>query len=235
MSSLWSSSGSSLKKAGALAFSLIWPFQRRATGAGGPGAVDDGQASSRGAAPASWPGSAPSAHSGPSMVVVRLELRRGGRRRRAACSWHSPAASSVASSGIESEPTAARGWPPPGTTTSGRPSRLGERAEAAAGGHAHGRAAARRAPAPRTRAPPRSGPSSSTTITSVSGPTHSGRRVAAHHGRRDRQAGQAREDEVGADGRAAHAAHDEPGRARPAGWPGSVPKNAPASRARAYS
>ena len=32
-SSLWSASGSSEKKAGIFAFSLIWVFQRRATGA----------------------------------------------------------------------------------------------------------------------------------------------------------------------------------------------------------
>ena len=117
----------------------------------------------------------------------------------------------MASSGMDSKPTAARGWPPPGTTHERQALRLREGGETAAGRHAHGDAAARarlRGAGERLLGLARVAHHDDQRL----GAHPLGERVPAHHRRRYAEAGQAGEHEVGADGGAAHSAHGDAAR-----------------------
>ena len=77
--SLWSASGSSEKKAWSFAFSLTWVFQRRATGDGQLGTVDDGAGCPRGARRSPRRGPRSSATPASSSAAARLDLGRDPR------------------------------------------------------------------------------------------------------------------------------------------------------------
>ena len=117
--SLWSASGSSAKNAGSSAFSLIWVFQRRATGAVSPAPYTTGAVSFRRVASAfaSEPGPASGPHSSTrlssSFAAPSISSRSGGAAPQSAA--HSSAPTSMYT-------TAARGWKPPGGLITGTPS-----------------------------------------------------------------------------------------------------------------